>query len=71
MTLEEIAEYNRGYQDALRRRGYNDGTTNTQGSLVILRLVFREHSGTYAQGYSDGSFHSGRLPLNIERVAVQ
>jgi hypothetical protein len=54
MSLEEIAEYNRGYQDAIERRGYNDRSTNTQGPLVIFGLVFRPHSAAYERGYEDG-----------------
>jgi hypothetical protein len=36
---EQQYEYNRGYLDALRNRGYNDGAVNTQGYLIDFRLT--------------------------------
>ncbi len=57
--LAEIAEYCRGYQDALRGHGYNDRSTNTQGRLTVLGLCFREHAHAYARGYEDAASHEG------------
>jgi hypothetical protein len=66
---EQRAEYNRGFQDALRKCGYNDGAINTQGYFIVFRLTFREFSDAYADGYTDGSAYMGRfddlLPANV------
>lgn len=59
MTPEQLAEYVRGYQDALEQRGYDDGATNTQGRLVVLRLTPRRNSGVYALGYQHALKHPG------------
>jgi hypothetical protein len=57
--LAALAEYNRGYQDGLHRRGYNDHATNTQGPITTLGLCFREHASAYARGYQDAIDHQG------------
>lgn len=58
---EQQAGYNRGFQDALGNRGYNDGATSTQGYLIVFRLTFREDSQAYADGFADGRAYLGRF----------
>jgi len=60
MSREELAEYNRGYQDVLHNRGYDDGSTKTQGPFTILGLTPRPYARAYAQGYGDARDHQGR-----------
>lgn len=60
MNHEQRFEYQRGFQDALRGEGYDDGAVNTQGNLVVLRLTFRQYAAYYAEGYEDGLVYRGR-----------
>jgi len=57
---EYQAEYNRGFQDGLRNRGYDDRSVNTKGHLIDFRLTFREFAGAYAEGYCDGLAYRGQ-----------
>ena len=63
MDRQIFSEYNRGYQDALKNIGYNDGATNTQGSVTVLGLNFRTYSSIYAAGYEDGLAYRGSLAV--------
>ncbi|MGA9625176.1 MAG: hypothetical protein WBL65_01065 [Bryobacteraceae bacterium] len=67
MSREELAEYTRGYQDAIHNRGYDDGSTKTQGPLTILGLTPRCYARAYAQGYRDALDHQG---LELEDVVT-
>ena len=60
MSHEQRFEYQRGFQDALRGVGYDDGAINTQGHIVVFRLTFRSFAGFYAEGYQDGLLYCGR-----------
>ncbi|MCC6861508.1 MAG: hypothetical protein IT158_23265 [Bryobacterales bacterium] len=65
MLREELSEYTRGYQDALNKRGYDDGSTNTQGFLTVLGLTPRRYALAYAEGYRDALDHRG---LELEQA---
>ena len=67
MSREELAEYTRGYQDALHNRGYDDGSTKTQGRITILGLTPRPYARAYTQGYQDALDHHG---LELEGVVT-
>jgi hypothetical protein len=56
---EQQAEYNRGFQDGLNNRGYDDGAVNTKGFLIEFRLTSRKFAYAYAEGYYDGLAYRG------------
>ena len=59
MTRNELFEYHRGFLDAARGRGYNDGAVDTRGYIIVLRLTSRPYASFYANGFEDGLAYSG------------
>ena len=69
MNKDEFGEYNRGFQDAVRNRRYDDGSINTQDYLIVFRLTFRRWAAFYAAGYQDGLAYSGDTEIWLPILA--